>query len=193
MRKHFINKLNQQGFTLLELVVVIIIISILGIFAIDRIFVIRIAAEQASVKQIIGTIKSALGLEVARLVLGGNMLAVAKLEKTNPILLLSQAPNNYLGEKNDGRHINDAGVWYFDKKQKVLVYNVTYKETFKTTLKGTPRIQHQIKLVYNDRNKNKRFDIDYDSIAGLDIFPTEKFSWKVNTNNISNSLKEKRL
>lgn len=183
---------KQKGFTLLELVIVIIVISILGLFAIDRIFAIRIAAEQAAVKQIIGTIKSALGLEVARLALDGKMNAVAKLDKTNPIHLLSQAPNNYRGEKDDGSHIITPGVWYFDKKQKALIYNVNYKENFHTKLKGTPRIRHRIKLVYNDRNNNKRFDPYYDSIAGLDLFPVEKFSWNIKAMDISDSVNKQK-
>ena len=183
--KNFINK--QRGFTLLELVVVIVVISILGLFALDRIWSLRIAAEQATVRQIVGNIKSALGLEVAKLALAGKMSTVAQLNKTNPIPLLAQAPNNYLGEKNVNGQITEPGVWYFDKKQKALIYNVIYKENFKTTLKGLPRIRHRIKLVYNDRNNNKRFDINYDSIGGLDLFPLEKFSWtekKISNSNI---------
>ncbi len=172
-------KNQQRGFTILELIVVIIIISILGIFAIDRIFALRIAAEQASVKQIIGTIKSALGLEVARLALNGNMTDVARLNLSNPMLLLSQTPNNYLGEKDNNKAIKEPGVWYFDKKQKALIYNVTYTENFKTQLKGTPRIRYKVKLIYNDRNNNKRFDPHYDGVAGLDIFTVDKYSWKV--------------
>ena len=175
MPKNFIN--IQRGFTLLELVVVIVIISILGLFAIDRVFAIRIAAEQASVKQLVGTIKSALGLKVAQLALEGNMAAVSKLNKTNPLLLLSQTPFNYIGEKDDSDNIITPGVWYFNKEQNALIYNVRYTETFKTELNGLPRIRHRIKLVYNDRNKNKRFDIHTDSIAGLDIIPVEKYSW----------------
>lgn len=183
--RHKGNKLyknnKQSGFTILELIVVIIVISILGLFAIDRIFSLRIAAERASVKQLVGTIKSALGLEVARLALSGNMSAVAKLNKSNPILLLSQVPNNYLGEKESGKNMNQVGIWYFDKKQKTLVYNVTYHENFKTGLKGVPRIRYWVKLIYNDQNKNNRFDIRYESIAGLDFFPVEKYLWSVKT------------
>lgn len=175
--KNFINK--QRGFTLLELVVVIIIISILGLFAIDRVFAIRIAAEQASVKQLVGTIKSALGLKVAQLALEGNMVAVSKLDKSNPLLLLSQTPANYIGEKDNSNNIIEPGVWYFNKKQNALIYNIRYTEGFETKLKGLPRIRYRIKLVYNDRNKNKRFDVRYDSIAGLDLISIEKFSWNI--------------
>lgn len=140
-------------------------------------FAIRAAAEQSAVKQLVGTIKSALGLEVARLALAGNMNGVAKLDKTNPLNLLSQKPNNYIDKKDSSKIISDSGVWYFDKKQKHLIYNVNYSENFSTNLIGIPRIRYQIKLIYNDRNKNKRFDIGYDSIAGLDLLPIEKFSW----------------
>ena len=189
MRKNFIKIHKQRGFTLLELVVVIIVISILGLFAIDRLFAIRIAAEQAAVKQVVGIIKSALGLEVARLALDGNLSSVAKLDKTNPVTLLSQKPNNYIGEKDGSNQVIEPGVWYFDKKQKALIYNVIYKENFSTPLKGFPRIQHQIKLVYNDRNKNKRFDIHYDSIAGLDLFPIEKYSWNIKAIDVSDTVR----
>jgi len=186
LRKNIQLNFKQSGFTILELVVVIIVISILSLFAIDRIFAIRIAAEQAAVKQIVGTIKSALGLEVARLALEGKISAVAKLDKSNPFLLLSQSPHNYIGEKNNSKDVLQPGVWYFDKNQKALVYNVLYTENFKTPLKGLPRIRHRIKLVYSDRNKNRRFDLRTDGIAGLDLVPIEKFSWVAKTNEIIN-------
>ena len=177
MPKIFHHK-KQHGFTLLELVVVIVIISILGLFAVDRLLAIRISAEKSAVKQLVGTIKSALGLEVARLALAGKMPAVAKLNHTNPIKLLSQAPHNYLGVKTNADNFTETGVWYFDEKQKALVYNVTYIENFITSLEGLPKIRYQLKLIYNDQNKNKRFDARYDGISGLDLQPIEKFSWK---------------
>jgi len=186
---NFINY-KQSGFTLLELVVVIIVISILGLFAIERIFAIRIAAEQAAVKQVVGTIKSALGLEVARLALEGNLSSVAKLDKTNPMTLLSQAPNNYLGEKESSENIIEPGIWFFDLKEKALVYNVIYNENFSTPLKDLARIRHQIILVYNDRNNNNRFEMRYDTIAGLDLFPLEKYSWNKKAMDISNAVKK---
>lgn len=189
LQKPLLNN-KQRGFTILELVVVIIIISILGLFAIDRIFAIRIAAEQAAVKQIVGSIKSALGLEVARLALEGKMSSVAKLNKTNPVTLLSQSPNNYLGEKENGHDVIEPGVWYFDKKQNALTYNVIYNENFITPLKGIPRIRYQIKLVYNDRNRNNRFDLRYDSIAGLDLFPLEIYTWNTKAMDVTDAVQQ---
>lgn len=167
---------QQRGFTFLELIAVIIIVSILALFAFDRVWSLRAAAEQASVAQVVGNIKSALGLEVVRFALQGKMAAIAELENTNPIPLLAQAPTSYLGEKENG-NVTDKGSWYFDKKNKLLIYNVAYEEGFKTTLKGLPRIRHKITLIYNDNNNNNQFDIGYDNIYGLDFLPAEKFSW----------------
>lgn len=166
----------QRGFTFLELIFVIVIISTLLFFSLDRLWAIRAAAERASVVQIIGNIKSALGLEVVRLALEGKMADIALLEKANPIPLLAQAPTTYISEK-DSDNVNETGVWYFDEKDNALVYNVIFNENFKTSLQGLPRIRHQIKLIYNDNNKNKQFDIGQDNIYGLDFLPLEKFSW----------------
>ena len=180
--KKYIHK--QNGFTLIELVIVILIVSLLGLFVVDRIIAIRSSAEQSAIKQLVGTIKSALGLKVSQLALEGNMPAVAKLDQSNPLDLLSRTPPNYIGEKNNSQSIVEPGVWYFNNEQKILIYNIRYSEGFKTKLSGVPRIRYKIKLVYNDRNSNKRFDTHYDSIAGLDLIPIEKFSWDKKKNNI---------
>lgn len=166
---------HQHGFTYLEFIFVIFIISTLIFISLDRLWAIRAAAERASVTQVIGNIKSALGLEVVRLALQGKMADIALLENANPIPLLAQPPTTYLGEKTE---TSETGVWYFDKKKNALIYNVIFDENFKTTLNGLPRIRHQVRLIYNDNNHNKRFDIEHDNIYGLDLLPLEKFSWK---------------
>ena len=171
---------KQRGFTFFEVVIVIVLISILGLFSIDRLLSLRIAAERASVIQVVGNIRSALGLEVVRLALKNNIAAVAKLANTNPIPLLAQPPANYLGEYK--KQNTEAGQWYFNIEKKMLVYNVIYSEGFNTTLKGLPRIRHKIKLIYNDNDNNQRFDIDTDHIAGLDLLPVEKFGWEKKSN-----------
>jgi len=67
---------------------------------------------------------------------------------------------------------------------------VTYTENFKSSLKGTPRIRHRIKLVYNDQNENNRFDPYRDSIAGLDLIAVEKYSWKVDTKQLTQAVQK---
>ncbi len=167
---------RQRGFTLLELVVVVIVISILGLFALDRIWSLRVAAEQAAVSQVVGNIRSALGMEVSRLALAGKLDTVAKLQSTNPMRLLTQTPHNYIGEKNK-LPTDQSGIWYYNKNHHILVYAVQYSEHFETRLPGKARIRFRIKLDYADRNRNGRFDVGTDNIGGLDLVALEPYRW----------------
>lgn len=92
---------SQKGFTLLEMVIVIILISFLGLIILDRVWKYRVYAEEAAVTATIGNIRSALGLEVAKLAVRGQTQKISAFESTNPMILLAQAPHNYIGEISD--------------------------------------------------------------------------------------------
>ena len=161
--------INASGFTMLELVVVIIIISILGLFAMNRFWSLRIAAERASVKQVTGNIRSALGMEVARYALDNRLAELPRLDGSNPMLLLAQTPVGYIGESApDAAAITD-GSWYFDPGTRTLNYRVSYRKNFDGRPEALPPHRWRITLVYRDRNNNQRFDPDLDAIGGLDL------------------------
>ena len=168
---------NGHGFTLLEMVIVIILISILGLIILNRVWKYRVYAEEAVVTATVGNIRSALGLEVAQLAVRGNAHKISRLENTNPMELMAQKPDNYLGEFSNSSKINQTGVWYFDKNEKTLNYIVSYTEHFQSKVKGTPRTRHKLKLVYTDNNNNKRFDKGIDYVGGLDLVAMEPYKW----------------
>ena len=160
---------RQNGFTLLELVVVIIIISILGLFALDRFWSLRVAAERAAVQQVVGNIRSALGLEVARYALENRLAELPRLDGSNPMPLLAQTPRSYLGELSPDPATLAEGSWYFDPTTKTLNYRVTYRENFSSPADESAWIRWRITLIYRDRNHNQRFDPGLDAISGLDL------------------------
>ncbi len=162
-------RLRNSGFTLLELVVVIIVISILGLFALDRFWSLRVAAERAAVKQVTGNIRSALGMEVARYALDNRLAELPHLDGSNPMRLLAQTPTGYIGETSIDPAEIAKGSWYFDPTTKTLNYHVTYHENFDSPLEGLPRIRWRITLIYRDRNHNQHFDPGLDAISGLDL------------------------
>jgi len=168
-----------KGFTQFELVIVIILISILGVIALDRMWSWRIAAERAMIKTVRGNIRSALGLETAQLALQGKLNQLPKLAGSNPFSLLAQNPSDYIGEfKNNNPKTQQLGIWYFNPTEQAIIYNLRYSKDFKTKLKGQPRVRFRIKLIYSDKNRNHRYDAKIDTIAGLDLLPLEPYQWE---------------
>lgn len=166
---------NQRGFTLFEIVVVVLLIGLLMTFAIDRMLRLQIAAERVSVQQTIGVLKSAVNLQTAERVVAGGLESLRSLENSNPVDDLSELPHNYLGEKSDSL-ANDlpAASWYFDPQQGVLVYIVSNVDYFETTLNGRPRIRLKVDLIY--KADDSRRGNDY--IQGVTIHSLDDYAWK---------------
>lgn len=171
---------SQKGFTLLEMVIVITMIGYLAIIILDRLWKYRIYAEEAAVTATVGNIRSALGLEVAKLAVRGQAKNIALLDKTNPMLLLAQKPYNYIGEFKNNNDINKTSVWYFNTQEASLNYVVNYPNNFKSNVKGIKRTRHQLKVIFTDQNNNKRFDRGTDNINGLDLIANEPYHWFIN-------------
>ncbi len=179
--------INQRGFSTLELVIVVIIISLLIVFAVDRLLALRVEAERVAIEQLTGTIRSAMGIQVAATVAKeGGLQNIARLNNSNPMALLAETPGRYLGELDTPDPANiEAGNWYFDKQQGMLVYRVINSGYLQTELVGPARVRFQLQLVYTDNNQNQRYDVGRDNIHGLRLQAVEPYKWKqhVNTDN----------
>jgi len=164
---------KQHGFTLFELVVVILLVGVFMSFAIDRMLRIQIDAERVSVQQTIAALKSAIHLQTADMVVSKGLDSIKTLENTNPMNYLQELPYNYLGLKNDSQASQyQSASWYYDPKQNILVYTVKNVNYFVTSLPGTPRIRLKIDAVYQGENKSK------DKIRGVSLKSMDDYFWK---------------
>lgn len=169
---------TTKGFTQFELIVVIILLSILGVIALNRMWAWRIEAERAMIKTVRGNIRSALGLETAQLALHNKLNQLPKLAGSNPFAILAQPPGEYIGVLTDkDPKTQQIGIWYYNPKQKAIIYTLRYSENFKTSLNGQPRIRFKIRLIYSDKNRNRRYDPGTEAIAGLDLISPDKYEW----------------
>ncbi len=158
----------QSGFTLLEMTLVVILVVVLYVIAMDRIMPLRGDAEAAATATIAGAARSAIGLEVAARILDSGLESVARLEGVNPMRLLSEAPDNYLGEMSGVDPANlPPGHWYFDLESRELVYLVRFDQYFRTEMPGPPRLVFRTELVYNER----------DELAGVRLARVNAFVW----------------
>ncbi len=169
---------NQRGFTLLELVVVVLIISILFLVAIDKYLDLLVDVERATMEQNLGIMRSAVAMQVARKIVDGEVGQIADMAGTNPMNYLSQHQQNYLGELEQADPAAmEAGQWYFDKSQQNLVYQVKNTDYFQSELNDPPRARFKIELVYDDRNNNGNYEPDTDNVEGVRIVAQERYSW----------------
>jgi general secretion pathway protein G len=171
-------KHGNGGFSLLELVIVIVIISVLLVVAISRLLALMVDAERAAMETMAGTLRSAIGMKVAESIVKSKVKDIPAFEGSNPMALLAETPRNYLGELDgaDPAKLED-GNWYFDKRDKTLVYLVRNKGYFAGGQTNPPRARFALRLVYSDSNGNGVFDRGVDEIQGLRLGPVEKYSW----------------
>lgn len=171
-------KRKRDGFSLLELVIVVVLISFLVTLAISRLLAVQVDAERVTMETVTGTLRSAIGMKVAESIVKYQVPGLAKLAGSNPMDLLAETPHNYLGEFDgvDPATLQD-GSWYFDKRAKTLDYLVRNKGFFTGGAPNPPRARFAVRLVYADRNGNGVFDPGVDEVQGLRLSPVEPYAW----------------
>lgn len=165
------------GFSLLELVIVVIIISILLTIAISRLISLQTDAERVVMESTIGAMRSALGIKVAESIVRQNIGALPGYASSNPVALLAEVPDNYLGEfESEDPRAKEKG-WHFETDSRAIVYVVDNASYFSGGMENPPRARFQIRLVYTDRNNNGTYDSGIDSIEGLRLAVMEPYKW----------------
>ncbi|WP_321365638.1 type II secretion system protein [uncultured Desulfuromusa sp.] len=168
-------KSRQRGFTFLELVIVITIMSILGFVALNRYYKLLVDVERTSMEHDLGVMRSAVSMQVAGHYVAGNMAGLKKLAGSNPMDLLSEKPKNYLGVISHYK-IEDIekGSWFYDSKEQALIYLVRNQLYFVSDSEEPVRARFKIYPVYSDRLKE---DQQRKYISGLTLQALEPYRW----------------
>lgn len=161
---------RNRGFSLFELVLVLTVVGVLIAFAIDRLPAWQGEAERASVVNMERNLRSALGIKVASHIAQGDLAGIAALAGSNPVEQLAEVPGNYAGVRAGGGPAVEGGQWYFDAAAGQLVYRVRHA--------GPPgEVRYEVQLVYEDRNRNGRFDPATDKLNGARLVEVQSHAW----------------
>lgn len=165
----------RKGFTFFELVVVILVISVLGLFALNRYQKLLVDVERTSMEHDLGVMRSAIGMQVADHFVAGNLAGLKQLVGSNPMDLLAEKPNNYLGVMTP-EETNELsnGSWYFDQRQQALIYLVRNQSFFETTLDDPVRARFQITPVFSDRAQGGGGE---QYLSGLRLKALDTYRW----------------
>ena len=170
---------GQTGFSLLELLVVIVLISVLVSVAIDRLIVLRAKAEAAAMQQVLGSIRSGIQIRVAELLATQRAAEIPALIGSNPMLRLAERPANYLGELfGPDPGALAPGSWYFDTREGALVYLVDNTDFFDSELPPPARARFAIEAVFEDLNGNGHYDPGIDRVGGIRLASRSAYTWR---------------
>lgn len=162
----------QRGFTLFELIVVIVIISLLATAAVRRLTVYQEMAEKATMDATLSIIKTALQIRLANLIIDNRQKEALELEETNPMLWLAEKPSNYLGLY---RVPTERGSWYYDEGRLELVYVPRSAEYLEVeTTNGDQEIRFRTRLIID---QFKTAGVRVNGVTGVAIIPVRPYRW----------------
>ena len=171
---------RARGFSLLELVVVIVLIGVLLGVAIERLLVLKAQAERAAMETVLGSVRSGITIRMAELIAKNRTREIADLVDANPMSVLAELPPNYLGDLfGPNPEVLQPGMWYFDTRERTLCYLVESTEYFQAGGGGVPRARFRVQPIFEDVNRNRRFERGVDTVRGLHLVAIEPYAWRL--------------
>ena len=163
---------RERGFSLLELAVVAVVLSVVMAVLLNRLAFYQEAAERAHFETTLRMYKTALQIRLAELIVERREGEARTLEVENPTLWLSEKPTNYAGEYP---RQPEPGHWYFDRETRELVYVANSASGLVLTGgNGLKQLRFRVKILYQTINAGSQ---QIRGIGGVSITPSAAYQW----------------
>jgi general secretion pathway protein G len=167
----------QKGFTLIELIVVIFVLSILIATFLNRVEYYQELAEKTAMEENVGAIQNALNLQHGKHYVRGNVDDLNQVSTENPMKWMQKLPANYAGEYFDPTPTSVApGNWVFDLKARELIYLPDRTDHFVPGKDGKKWIRFHINI-QNEQIKRNGVTGQDTELVGTVFEPVEPVNW----------------
>ena len=169
---------SSAGFSLLELVVVIAIISTLVAVAINRLLPYIDEAERVAVLSVEGQLRSTLMMEAAQRIVRGQSASLSELEGANPVKFLLEPPKNYVGERLQ-REIEQSPTrrWYYEQDRRRLVYRLGEPFGLPVHDESAEDPAFEVRVAFADSNGNGVFEAQREELYGVRLQRVAGMTW----------------
>lgn len=177
-RLYFGSRSVARGFSLLELVLVVIVLGALIAVLSNRFLMFEEAAEKANVELEISTLKNALRVRMANLLIEGRTEEYVQLARQNPMDWLEVKPANYGGTlplPSDTMPV--PGNWYFEPASATLVYVARHNEHFAPDSRGLKEIRLRTVSHPHVEQRGGSSAESGQAAGSLSMELVEKYSW----------------
>lgn len=96
----------------------------------ERAFYYQEYAEKTAMEMTVANMRSGLRYQIADLIINNRLSEIPTLADENPVNWLAGQPENYLGEFDSPPRDGTAGKWFYDKRNRELVYTVNNRRHF---------------------------------------------------------------
>lgn len=165
-------KRREKGFSLLELAVVAVVLSVLLAVFLERLTYYQEAVERARVDAALRIYKTALQIRLAELIVERREGEARTLEVENPTRWLSEKPTDYAGNYPERP---ETGTWYFDAATRELVYVVNSGRGLElASHDGVKQLRFRVKIVYQTIRAGGQ---QIQGIGGISLQPSVAYRW----------------
>lgn len=167
-----------RGFTLIELVLVILLVGVLSAYLYKQVSYYQERAEMVAMEQTAGAYRSGLQFRVAAYLVSRIPEELPQLNKENPVNWLAEKPSNYAGAFFGEPPIEvKDGDWYFDLQSNTMVYLVRQKQHFVPGLEGF-RIRFRARVEYGPlKGADGKPLGDAKGVRVVEFRPVEPYRW----------------
>jgi len=160
---------RSAGFTLIELIMVIIVISTLAGVAIDKLLYYQERAEKAMVDATLESVKMGLRIRMAELVSSNRASELPQLESENPMRWMEEPPTGYAGEYAAPVK---PGSWYYATPKNELVYMPSSTSHLDIGQNKDKELRFRVALRYEIEPSGTS-----GAIVGLTLVSTRGYRW----------------
>ncbi len=166
---------SGRGLTLIELIVVICIIGVSATLLLERLRFYQEAAEKAAMEYTVGAVKSALQLQVAAMLVGGEERNIESLARVNPTGWLQEPPPGYRGEFRAPQPAVPRGSWYFDATRSELVYVPNLDAHLNPGPDGSKRLRFRVRFEFARAEPDA--ERKRTPFTGVRVEPVTPYTW----------------